>query len=299
MRPHTPSLRVAHAADVPTSPPETPTTASPTFNRKEGASGRALYSKAHLQDQQPNITPIGGNSFSYSRGPRHEEISPRSSNSSGDDGSDESTSPPQSIVSDGPVECARIGSQFSPIAKTIIQIDEACFQVEELSDVDSEDDIHLHILPTGFEDAESDRSRSRSRPSREVDPVVMTGFKNLDPFEDSDDLDHDEEFDRTLRQQRQEKRIRRMKSGSISKRTVSERGSDSDREDVLPYYEGNENGPNFRRVRRKGENRTSIQFTGPLPDTILELKEEDGTSSDWEAMASELPFWTLMETDSD
>lgn len=135
-----------------------------------------------------------------------------------------------------------------------------------------------------------------------MDPAVMTGIENLNTFEDSDaDIDHDDEFTRQLQKRREERRLRRMKSGSLSKRTVSERGSDSDREDVLPYYEGNETGPT-RRMRRKVD-RTSIRFEGPLPERIEELKEPNSDDEiildDAELFARELPYWTLMDVDSE
>ncbi|KAF3059292.1 hypothetical protein GL218_04607 [Daldinia childiae] len=137
-----------------------------------------------------------------------------------------------------------------------------------------------------------------------MDPAVMEGIENLNTFEDSDgDIDRDdEEFIRQLQKTREERRLRRMKSGSLSKRTVSERGSDSDREDVLPYYEGNETGPT-RRMRRKVGDRISIQFMGPLPERIEELKEPNSDDEiildDAEVFARELPYWTLMDVDSE
>ncbi|KAI0122295.1 hypothetical protein F4814DRAFT_446231 [Daldinia grandis] len=309
MRPHTPSLDTAHvvaAAVGPTSPPETPTTGSPKVHRKKAAlNGRPQrHSKAHSHPDHPaNIRPLGGTKFSYTRAPRPEEISPRSSHSS-DEESDSSASPPQSPLSDVP----KLRHQHMEQA-TLIQIEQATFSIEELSDdcsLNTEYD-HLDVIrPYAFEYANSDRSRSRSRPRPppDMDPAVMEGIENLNTFEDSDgDIDRDdEEFIRQLQKTREERRLRRMKSGSLSKRTVSERGSDSDREDVLPYYEGNETGPT-RRMRRKVGDRISIQFTGPLPERIEELKEPNSDDEiildDAEIFARELPYWTLMDVDSE
>ncbi|KAI0844041.1 hypothetical protein F5Y00DRAFT_212690 [Daldinia vernicosa] len=311
MRPHTPSLDTAHvvaAAAGPTSPPETPTTGSPKVHRKKASlNGRPQrHSKAHSrQDHPANIRPLGGTKFSYTRAPRPEEISPRSSHSS-DEESDSSASPPQSPLSDVP----KLRHQHMEQA-TLIQIEQATFSIEELSDdcsLNTEYD-HLDVIrPYAFEYANSDRSRSRSRsrprPPPDMDPAVMEGIENLNTFEDSDgDIDRDdEEFIRQLQKTREERRLRRMKSGSLSKRTVSERGSDSDREDVLPYYEGNETGPT-RRMRRKVGDRISIQFTGPLPERIEELKEPNSDDEiildDAEIFARELPYWTLMDVDSE
>ncbi|KAI1370539.1 hypothetical protein F4677DRAFT_350069 [Hypoxylon crocopeplum] len=307
MRPHTPSLDTAHAAATatgPTSPPETPTTGSPKINRKAALNGRSPpYSKYHGHQGHPsNIRPLGGTKFSYSRGPRPEEISPRSSHSS-DEESDSSASPPQSPLSDIP----KLRHQHVEQVAAAIRIEQAAFSIEELSDdcsLNSEDN-HLNVLrPYAFEDAKSDRSRSRSRPPPDMDPAIVTGIENLNTFEDSDgDFDHDdEEFRRQLQKRREERRLRRMKSGSLSKRTVSERGSDSDKEDVLPYYEGNEPGPT-RRLRRKVGDRISIQFTGALPERIEELKEPNSDDEiildDAEIFARELPYWTLMDVDSE
>ncbi|KAI1453905.1 hypothetical protein F4805DRAFT_353240 [Annulohypoxylon moriforme] len=305
MRPHTPSLDTAHVAAGPTSPPETPTTGSPKINRKLAAINGHLprHSKPHGHQHHPsNIRPLGGTKFSYTRAPRPEEISPRSSNSSSEE-SDSSASPPQSPLSDIP----KFRHQHVEKVAAAIRIEQATFSIEELSDdcsLNSEDD-HLNVLrPYAFEYANSDRSRSRSRPPPDMDPAVMTGIENLNTFEDSDaDIDRDdEEFIRQLQKTREERRLRRMKSGSLSKRTVSERGSDSDREDVLPYYEGNETGPT-RRMRRKVGDRISIQFTGALPERIEELKEPNSDDEiildDAEIFARELPYWTLMDVDSE
>ncbi|KAI1808563.1 hypothetical protein F4811DRAFT_548567 [Daldinia bambusicola] len=311
MRPHTPSLDTAHVAAVaagPTSPPETPTNGSPKAHRKTATlNGRSQrHSKAHNhQDHPANIRPLGGTKFSYTRAPRPEEISPRSSHSS-DEESDSSASPPQSPLSDVP----KLRHQHVEQA-TVVQVGQATFSIEELSDdcsLNTEYD-HLDVIrPYAFEYAHSDRSRSRSssrpRPPPDMDPAVMEGIENLNTFEDSDeDIDrNNEEFIRHLQKTREERRLRRMTSGSLSKRTVSERGSDSDREDVLPYYEGNETGPT-RRMRRKVGDRSSIQFTGPLPERIEELKEPNSDDEiileDAEILARELPYWTLMDVDSE
>ncbi|KAL7619880.1 hypothetical protein AAE478_010427 [Parahypoxylon ruwenzoriense] len=308
MRPHTPSLDTAHvaaaaaAAAGPTSPPETPTAGSPKISRKVAANGRPpRYPKSHSQKGHPSgIQPLGGTKFSYTRGPRPEEISPRSSHSS--DETESSASPPQSPLSDIPKLQHQHIEQM-----TAIRIEQAAFSVEELSDDCSlnSGDGHLDVLrPYAFEYAGSDRSRSRSRPPPDMDPAVVAGIQNLNTFEDSDvEFDHDdEEFIRQLQKQREERRLRRMKSGSLSKRTVSERGSDSDREDVLPYYDGNETGPT-RRMRRKVGDRISIQFTGPLPERIEELKEPNSDDEiildDAELFARELPYWTYMDVDSE
>ncbi|KAI1409227.1 hypothetical protein F5Y13DRAFT_94146 [Hypoxylon sp. FL1857] len=315
MRPHTPSLDTAHvAAAGPTSPPETPTTGSPKISRKAALNGlngrppRHSKSKAKAkaygqQGHPPNIRPLGGNKFSYSRAPRPEEISPRSSHSSDGD-TDLSASPPQSPLSDIPKLRHQHVEQVTAIQ---VEPPHTAFSIEEMGDDCSlnSDDDHLDVIrPYAFEDAHSDRSRSRSRPPPDMDPAVMTGIENLNTFEDSDvDIDHDDEFTRQLQKRREERRLRRMTSGSLSKRTVSERGSDSDREDVLPYvYESNETGP-ARRMRRKVGDRSSIQFPAGVPERIEELKEPNSDDEiildEREYLAKELPYYTLMDVDSE
>ncbi|KAI1073984.1 hypothetical protein F5B20DRAFT_473913 [Whalleya microplaca] len=290
MRPHTPSLDTAHAAP-PSSPPETPTTTSPAINRKVVSNGRPPpYSKAHSKRGQPsNIRPIGGTQFSYSRGPRAEEISPRSSHSS-DEGTESSASPPKSPLSDIP--------PFQERRRTIktIRTEQAGMTIEELSDDYLLDSNYNHvdvIRPYAVEYADSERSRSRSR---DIDPTLLNGFEAINPFDDSDDVDNDDEFEMQLKRHRRQRRLRRMQSGSLSKRTVSERGSDSDLEDVKPYYEGNETGPT-RRMRRKVDRNSIIQ------ERIEELKEPNSDDEiildDAGVSLKELPYWTLMDVDSE
>ncbi|KAJ8105134.1 hypothetical protein ONZ43_g7549 [Nemania bipapillata] len=179
---------------------------------------------------------------------------------------------------------------------------DATFAVEELSDCSADGDI---IRPYAIEySGESERSRSGSRTAHDLDPALTAGVKHLSTFDsDSEELDADDEFQMQLRLDRQARRIRRMKSGSISKRTISERDSDSDREDVMPFIDTTEPGPGptYRRVRRKGENRCSIHYTGPLPERIEELKEPNSDDEviidDAELFARELPYFSFMEVD--
>ncbi|KAF2966231.1 hypothetical protein GQX73_g7340 [Xylaria multiplex] len=313
----TPALNVGHTVvgGKPTSPPETPTKTSPVQGRPSASGAKSSHKTKGRQYKGPgpNIVPIGGNKFSYTRDPRAEEISPRSSHSS-DDESESSASPPQSPLSDRYGFHRRPGFPFTAAVATIaaisggttIRIDEADFAVEELSDysLDSDEDIDLDVIrPYDIEyGGESERSRSGSRAAPELDPALTAGVKHLSTFDsDSEELDPDDEFQMQLKLDRQRRRIRRMKSGSISKRTISERDSDSDHEDVLPWIDANDTGPVYRRVRRKGENRTSIHFAGPLPERIEELKEPNSDDEviidDAELFARELPYFSFMEVD--
>ncbi|KAI1249527.1 hypothetical protein MGN70_009140 [Eutypa lata] len=310
-----PNLKVAHlASSGPTSPspPQSPTATSPKFNRKAAmainVNGNG-YLPPHAKNSrhkahQSNIHPLGGTKFSYTRAPRPEEISPRSSASS-DEESEESASPPQSPVSDPP-EVPQPAPQATSASTSVA---EATFAIEELSDFDPDDcdDDDPDVLrPSEFEYPESDRSRSRTRQPPDMDPAVMSDFRNLNPFDDDSDDDGDgdidDDFRRNLQQRRAERRLRRMKSGSISKRTISERGSDSDKEDILPYHDGPETGTNTRRLRRKTD-RHSMQFSGQFFERIEELKEPNSDDEiildDAEVFARELPYWTLMDVDSE
>jgi hypothetical protein len=149
---------------------------------------------------------------------------------------------------------------------------------------------------------ESERSSSESRRSHDLDPAITAGVRHLNAFGSDSESDQDEnDFDVQLKRERQARRIRRMKSGSISKRTISERDSESDREDVMPWLDVNDMGPTNRRVRRRGENRSSIQFSGALPERIEELREPNSEDEiiidDAELFARELPYFSFMEVD--
>jgi hypothetical protein len=203
-----------------------------------------------------------------------------------------------------------------PIAHVItttlrVMTAEATFSLEAMSDgeydvMDNSDFETLDVLrPSGYEYPDSDRSRSHTRPVLEVDPQVMRDFQGLNCIDSSEsefDSNEDEaEVTAAIRQRRVERRHRRMTSGSISKRTVSDRGSDSDREDLQPWDHG-EAGPNPRRIRRKTE-RFSWMSSATTHDIIYELKEPN---SDAEAsvdesgtLARELPYYLYMDVDSE
>lgn len=243
-----------------------------------------------------------------------EEISPRSSHSSADE-CDSSESSPQSPLSEIQEFHRRLGFQFTTAAAAIaainggatIRIDEAGFVVEELSDyaMDSDQEIQMDVVrPYDIEygGESSERSIPGTRTAHELDPALTAGVRHLSTFDsDSEELDQDDDFQLQLRLDRQARRIRRMKSGSISKRTISERDSDSDGEDINPPLDSNDSGPVYRRVRRKGETRASIHLTGILTERIEELKEPNSDDEviidDGELFARELPYFSFMEVD--
>ncbi|KAK6218773.1 hypothetical protein LQW54_002698 [Pestalotiopsis sp. IQ-011] len=308
MRPLTPTaINVARTEPNITSPPETPTAGSPGLNRKFGAASDHHAKHVRGRSRHSSRPPLGGvgSQFSNTLGFRPEEISPQSSNSS-DNESEKSVSPPRSTLSDDLYHIRP--SSISRFIRT--HVVEDAFEIEECSDydedaMDSGDEYDDDVLRPYSVECPSDRSRSRSV-QHEVDPQLMDSLQDLKTcysdsdsnLEGSDDDDDDGgEFERIRKLLRQQRRVRRMTSGSISKRTVSERDSDSDREDLQPWDTGDSH---LRRLRRKINRRSLISNPAEI---IIELKEpnSDGEvvwDEDEINLARELPFWT-MEVDSD
>lgn len=183
---------------------------------------------------------------------------------------------------------------------------QAEFIVEELTDFDDSDDERPGVVrPCAIEYAESDRSRSRSRNRPEIDQRMMFNLNLNCSDHDSDETDMDEiEYREFLIKQRAEKRRKRMTSGSIGKRTISESiGSDTDREDLKAFLGADEVGSSARRLRRKVGDRRSLQFQDPPPPRIEELDEPDSSEDEiliGETLARELPYYeyVTMEVDS-
>lgn len=187
--------------------------------------------------------------------------------------------------------------------------DDTSFTVEELSDFADSDDERVGVIrPDYIEYAESNRSRSRSRNRREIDPRVMYNLNNLtcNASDDSDETDLDEtEYREFLTKRREEKRRRRMTSGSsVGKRTITESiGSDTDREDLKPWLGMDDSGSSARRLRRRVGDRRSLQFTDPPPPRIDEMDEPNSSEDEFlisESLAKELPYYKYvsMEVDS-
>jgi len=180
------------------------------------------------------------------------------------------------------------------------------FIVEELSDFDDSDDERAGVVrPCAIEYAESDRSRSTSRNRPEIDQKMMRNLNNLNCSDDSDETDLDEhEYQEFLIKRRAERRHKRMTSGSIGKRTISESiGSDTDREDLRSFLNAEEAGSSARRLRRRVGDRRSLQFQDPPPPRIDELDEPDSSEDEifvGESLARELPYYEYvsMEVDS-
>lgn len=253
-----------------------------------------------------------GSQFAYGRRVRPEEISPRSSKSS-DQAEDSDADSEKSSTLSLELGVADNGDPFQlprASSRVIVDCDLEITECSEDGDDDDEfmdsDAESLEILqPSGFSSPASGRQSptsgrslsSRHRADRELDPRVLHGFEELACFETDESGSEEDpemsEYERNRKRMRLEKRQRRMTSGSLSKRTVSDRGSDEDREDLQPWDTGD---PGQRRLRRKTD-RWSLLST-QAPEIIIEVKEphSDGEMSvDSEELLQELPFWRLIE----
>jgi len=265
----------------------------------------------YLQPMAPGLTARlagkGPNFSHHSRPARPDQLSPRSSNTSLPSSSDEDEdeAPPRPSRSVSPENPPAPAPPSPPRARAERTVVNPALVIEELSDfTDSDDDRPGVIRPVAIEDAESDRSRSRSRYPPELYQRITSDLGNLNcsdsDFSDLSEAEH-QEF---LRRQREVKRRKRMSSGSIGKRTISESiGSDTDREDLnKPFLPLEEVGSSARRLRRRIGNRHSLQFQDPPPG-IQELDEPDSSEDEYlisEALARELPYYeyAVMEIDS-
>ncbi|KAH7369644.1 hypothetical protein BKA65DRAFT_2939 [Rhexocercosporidium sp. MPI-PUGE-AT-0058] len=313
MRPATPNYNFAQQAG-PSSPPQTPTTASAPFALKNRRHGMH-FAPSQLPKQNGTITPNGnGPHFYYTPSNEPADLSPRSSSpDSSTDHSDSSDDSPPRSLSSSPVPPF---SESPPRKQQIRTVVEGNFTLEEFGDSDYEDwdsDDEDVIRPHQYEDAESDRAASvRSVPRSEIDPRVLHSLKNLQCETSEDDREI------WLEAKREEKRRKRRSSGSVQKRTISQSiGSDTDEEDLKPVtFEGaNEIGSSARRLRRKtkGE-RTSLIFDDPPPrideedegpesvEEIIEVDEDEDETDIEGGDLRQLPFFRYvqdMDVDSD
>ncbi|KAK8096097.1 hypothetical protein PG999_014119 [Apiospora kogelbergensis] len=324
MRPQTPNL--ATGMRKPTSPPETPPPGSPAFTRAKGANGRASpAAKGAGRFSQSALIGGVGSQFNGTRGGvRPEAISPQESTSSDEEESDDSDddsvasdasdSPPQSPASYVP-RVETWSTIQAHLASTGVEVEETFTVVEQDEDDmesdDGDDGGNPPLLPDSYEYPESSGSGSPSTVDQEVPEDVLDRMTNMNcgaetdttaesDYDDEDDDDEDEEDDEEYMQHirflREQRRLRRMTSGSISKRTVSERGSDSDREDLQPYDLGDST---QRRLRRKF-NRNRLSVISNPQNIIIELAEpnsDDDMSGDDGDGDGLFQFWRLMEVD--
>ncbi|AEO67976.1 506c9d23-ddf9-4595-bd6c-2853da167824 [Thermothielavioides terrestris] len=308
----------------PTSPPQTPRTASPVFGRKSSPRLGELPSKVPLHPMaapplETGHTAVNGPGFGHATPIRPQQLSPRPTSSSSSassvasSDSEDSALPSNAAGPSAPASASATPERrpgpapHAPQARMGRIVTQADFVVEELSDFGDSDDAERPgvIRPCAIEYAESDRSRSRSRNRPEIDHRMMFNFVNLNCSDDSDELDLDEhEYQEFLLKRRAERRRKRMSSGSIGKRTISESiGSDTDREDIRSFLGADEAGSSARRLRRRVGDRRSLQFQDPPPPRIDELDEPASSEDEifiGESLARELPFfeYVMMEVDS-
>lgn len=254
-------------------------------------------------------TAMNGLNFSHPRAIRPDQLSPRTTSCSSPSSSDSDDSAVSDASGPSPMASPERRPERAPPApqartgRIVTHTDfHTDFIVEELSDFGDSDDERLGVIrPCHIEYAESDRSRSRSR---EVNQRMMHNL-DLNCSDESDETDIDEnEYREFLIRRRAEKRRKRMTSGSIGKRTISESiGSDTDHEDLKPFLNPDDIGSSARRLRRRVGDRRSLQFQDPPPPRIDELEEPDSSEDDFiisDSLARELPYYQYvsMEVDS-
>lgn len=255
--------------------------------------------------QQPNArTAAGGPAFNFGGQIRDHQLSPRSTSPSASS-SDSDSSDNDSVASEQPEVSAP-----SPQRITVTRVTHsATFVVEEMGNFEDDDEERCGALrPDHFEYPDSDRSRSRSRNPPEIDQTVMYKLRNLDCSDESDesDLDDNDDYQQFLIRSRLERRRKRMSSGSIGKRSITESiGSDTDIEDLrAQYLDASQAGSSARRIRRKLGNRHSLQFQDPPLPRIDQADEPDTSDDEFidDDALKELPYYTLdyitMEIDS-
>lgn len=322
MRSSTPILSVP--ANVgPTSPPQTPLSAThpPPFwlNRKISprvspgpGPGSARFAppdiRASTGSQSAVVLPPEVEQPSYTIPVRPEDLSPLSTDTSAaelSDTEDESSdddllrgSPVPPAVPYPPRSCGQ-----SNVASHPRVVGQCNFIIEELSDFD-EDDMEgrtdvIHpstIEEAGLEDPNLDQHVIKNLQGLHVRSPVSDS--DSDSSSEVSDLTDDDVI-RNIKAARLQQRQSRMSHSSIgTKRTMSEMGSDSEREDARRNLNFEDLGSSAKRLKRRPGDRRSLIFQDPPPriDEVVEPEEfEDG-----ETLARELPFYEYitMEVDS-
>ncbi|KAK3954057.1 hypothetical protein QBC32DRAFT_98814 [Pseudoneurospora amorphoporcata] len=321
MWPSNPNIKVMPQGAAPSSPP-----LSPGSSRKGSPWHGPMPPHGQLSPPpMPSITvlrPDGlhGPSFSFTRAIDPDQLSPqsRSTSSAAPSDSDEDDLGPDSLSRSVQPSPSPSRSPSPPPIRPGRIVTNCNLIVEEMSDGSGDDDDNAGvpvIYPDTIEDAESERSWSRSRCLRgEVDENVMYNLGHLNCSDDSDSGTDIEEAEHReiLRRQREERRRKRMTSGSIGKRTFSESmGSDSelgDSREFKRFFSADELGssPSARRIyRRVGDRRRgSMQVLDPMPPPrIDEIEEPDSSIEeilvDQSTWSRELPYYEcVMDIDS-
>lgn len=332
MRSSTPILSVT--ANVgPNSPPQTPLSAAhpPPFwlNRKisprvspgpgpgPGSAGFAPPDiRATIVPQSAVILPAEVGQPTFTIPVRPEDLSPLSTDTSTAELSDtEDQSSDDDVLRGSPVPPTDpYPPRFYGQGKVASQprvVGQCNFVIEELSDFD-EDDMEgrtdvIHpstIEEAGLDDPNLDQHVIKNlqslhvrNPASDSDSDSESESKS-ESSSDESDLADDDVF-RNIKAARLQQRQSRMSHSSIgTKRTKSEMGSDSDREDARRNLNFDDLGSSAKRLKRRPGDRRSLIFQDPPPriDEAVEPEElEDG-----ETLARELPFYEYitMEVDS-
>lgn len=291
MWPSNPNIKVIPQGAAPSSPP-----LSPGSSRK-GSPWHGPMPPQFSPPPMPSIAvlrPEGlyGPSFNFSRAIDPDQLSPQSRATASATSSDSDDDPgPDSLPRSMQPSPSPSRSAFPPSARPGRIATNPNLIIEEMSDGSDNDHDNVGvpvIYPDAIEYAESERSRSRSRRHREVNESVMYNLGQLNCSDDSDSTDMEEaEHREILRRQREERRRKRMTSGSIGKRTFSESiGSDSDRDDPRDckrFFSADDFGSSCARriYRRVGDRRrSSVQVSDPLPPPRIDEIEEPDSSNE-------------------
>ncbi|KAI0023431.1 hypothetical protein F4780DRAFT_80575 [Xylariomycetidae sp. FL0641] len=283
MRSRSPDLEMPRVEGELFSPTETRRPTSPIFNHGlTSVELQMAQAKQYIgisDNHQPSSSPTSGKVYEFSPVFRPEELSPQFSDSSEyevdveDKKSSLWASPPQSPSFE---RQPRINAQYGASTNrysmfTTVTIDVE--QYESPGSISSGPDNQDQLVPDCADDGWLDQLRD------------LNLFNDVDEYINAWD-----EFRKRQKEIGQQKRLRRIRSWSVSKRTSSERGSDSDKEDFLPWCENDESGPNARRTRRK-TNRYSMDLQ--IQEPIQEQKEpDDEILLPPGALFAELPYFT-------
>jgi hypothetical protein len=259
-----------------------------------------MHFPPQLPIQNENIIPNGqGPTFSFIPSARPTDLSPQSSSSSVQ--SSISGSPPRSPTSSPAGEPLSSSSPPPHYSSRIVK--DANFTLEEFGESDYEDfdsDDESVIRPHQYEDAASEHS-VKSAPHNDLPQNLYIGIRNMN-CETEDILGPELDREAWLKKVQAERRRKRRSSGSVQKRTFSQSiGSDTDEEDVQPFFEGaNEAGSSARRLRRKADNeRTSLIFDDPSPrideleepESCEEVVEVKGSEDEGQGVDRNLPYY--------
>lgn len=324
MRSSTPIFNVPANNGGPTSPPQTPLMSAahpPPFwlNRKisprvspgPGPGSAGFVAPPDIRPSAVSTSAIRVAEPNYTIPVRPGDLSPLSAHSSPADLSDtEADTSDDDLLRGSPVPptlpYSRRSCAHGSVASQPRVVVPCNFIIEELSDFDADDmegrtDV---VHPFTIEEAGSERS---PLDDPNLDHRVIEDLRELhvrspppDTSSSSDDSDlTDDAVTRKIKAARLQQRQSRMSHSSIgTKRTKSEMGSDSDREEARHYMNFEDVGSSAKRLKRRPGDRRSLIFQDPPPriDEVVEPEElEDG-----ETLARELPFYeyTTMEVDS-